>query len=51
MLPSLRSPRRPPRGARQPARAPPAVAIGVFSAARFLAASSAQLDDSFSDLT
>ena len=40
----------PPRGARQPARACPPVSPRVFSA-RFLAASSAQLDDSFSDLT
>jgi translation initiation factor IF-2 len=41
---SWRSPRRPPRGARQPGRPPP-LSPRVFSAARFLAASSAQLDD------
>src|SRR5687768_16455443 len=49
--PSLRSPRRPTRGARQPGRLPPAGARWPgFSALRFFA-SSAQLDDSFSDLT
>src|SRR3989442_4604341 len=48
--PSPRSPRRPPRGARQPARAPPAGASVRPLTARFFAASSAQLDDSFSDL-
>ncbi len=46
---SLRSPLRAPRGERQPARPPP-LSPRVLSA-RFLAASSAQLDDSFSDLT
>ena len=50
--PSLRSPRRPPRGARQPgAGAARGASLRPLSAARFLAASSAQLDDSFSDLT
>ena len=48
--PSLRSPRRPPRGARQPARAPPGASLRVLRP-RFFAASSAQLEDSFSDLT
>jgi len=49
--PPSRSPRRPaaPRGARQPGRA--AVSVRPLSAARFLAASSAQLEESFSDLT
>src|SRR5262245_27488195 len=50
-LVSPRSPRRPPlAGARQPARAPAPESPRVLRA-RFLAASSAQLDESFSDLT
>ena len=49
--PSLRSPRRPPRGARQPARPPPPGRVRPGLSARFFAASSAQLDESFSDLT
>src|SRR6476620_11288782 len=48
--PSLRSPRRPARGARQPARPAPGAPRGAALRARFLAASSAQLDESFSDL-
>ena len=48
--PSLRSPRRPARGARQPARPAPGAPRGAALSARFLAASSAQLDESFSDL-
>src|SRR5439155_9397330 len=51
MPPSPRSPRRPPRGARQPGRAPPAGASVRPLTARFFAASSAQLEESFSDLT
>ena len=48
--PSLRSPRRPARGARQPARPAPGAPRGAALRARFLAASSAQLELSFSDL-
>src|SRR6478736_7817449 len=48
--PSLRSPRRPARGARQPARPAPGAPRGAAFSARFLAASSAQLEESFSDL-
>src|SRR6201994_1389616 len=51
-----RPPRAPPRGARQPGRPAPADAPAgaprpLLASPRFLAASSAQLEESFSDLT